>query len=158
MSTVPAGKCALITGSNAGLGFAIAQALAAAGCNIVLSGIVPEPEGAAARDALAREFGTDVIYQRADLAELAQIERLVAAAAARFAGVDILVNNAVVRHFAPVAQLTPAEWEQSLAVNLSAPFHLVRLVLPTMRARGFGRIFNLSSYMGCAAPRTASAT
>jgi 3-hydroxybutyrate dehydrogenase len=148
MSTVPAGKCALITGSNAGLGFAIAQALAGAGCNIVLNGIVPEPEGAAARDALARSSGAAVIYQQADIADLAQIERLVAAAAARFGGVDILVNNAVVRHFAPVEQLTPAEWEQSLAVNLSAPFHLARLVLPMMRARGFGRILNLSSYYG----------
>ena len=58
------------------------------------------------------------------------------------------MNNAVVRHFAPVEQLTPAEWEQSLAVNLSAPFHLARLVLPMMRARGFGRILNLSSYYG----------
>jgi len=76
------------------------------------------------------------------------IERLVATAVARFGSIDILVNNAVVRHFAPVEQLTPAEWEQSLAVNLSAPFHLVRLVLPMMRARSFGRIVNLSSYYG----------
>jgi 3-hydroxybutyrate dehydrogenase len=142
------GRCALITGSNAGLGFAIARALAAAGCNIVLHGIAPEPEGDAARDALAREFGIEAIYQQADIEELAQIERLAAAAAARFGSVDILVNNAVVRHFAPIEQLTPAEWEQSLAVNLSAPFHLARLLLPTMRARGFGRIINLSSYYG----------
>ena len=59
-----------------------------------------------------------------------------------------MVNNAVVRHFAPVEKLKPAEWEQSLAVNLSAPFHIARLVLPMMRARGFGRIFHLSSYYG----------
>ena len=59
-----------------------------------------------------------------------------------------MVNNAVVRHFAPIETLTPAEWEHSLAVNLTAPFHIVRLVLPGMRARGFGRIFNLSSYYG----------
>ena len=64
------------------------------------------------------------------------------------AAIDIVVNNAVVRHFAPIEKLTPAEWEQSLAVNLSAPFHIARLVLPMMRARGFGRIFNLSSYYG----------
>jgi 3-hydroxybutyrate dehydrogenase len=59
-----------------------------------------------------------------------------------------VVNNAVVRHFAPIETLTPAEWEQALAVNLTAPFHIVRLVLAGMRARGFGRIFNLSSYYG----------
>ena len=70
MSIVPAGKCALITGSNAGLGFAIAQALAGAGCNIVLNGIVPEQEGSAARDALARSSGAAVIYEQADIADL----------------------------------------------------------------------------------------
>ena len=79
---------------------------------------------------------------------LAEIERLVAASVARFGSIDIVVNNAVVRHFAPIEKLTPAQWEQSLAVNLSAPFHIARLVLPMMRARGWGRIFNLSSYYG----------
>ena len=67
-----------------------------------------------------------------------QIERLVATAAARFGSIDIVVNNAVVRHFAPIEKLTPAEWEQSLAVNLSAPFHLARLTLPMMRAKRLG--------------------
>ena len=143
-----AGKCALITGSTAGLGYAIAQALAASGCNIMLNGIVPADEGRAAAQALAAESGAAVAFERADVSELGQIERLVATTSARFGGVDILVNNAVVRHFAPIEQLTPAEWEQSLAVNLSAPFHIVRLTLPMMRAKGWGRIFNLSSYYG----------
>lgn len=143
-----AGNSALITGSTAGLGYAIAGALAASGCNIALNGIVPAGEGDAAAAALAREHGVQAIYARADLSELAQIERLVASASARFGTIDIVVNNAVVRHFSPIETLTPAEWEQSLAVNLTAPFHIVRLTLPAMRARGFGRIFNLSSYYG----------
>ena len=142
------GKCALITGSTAGLGYAIAEALAASGCNIVLNGIVPAGEGIAAQRKLEERHGIAAIYERADVSALAEIERLVANAAARFGAVDIVVNNAVVRHFSPIEALTPAEWEQSLAVNLSAPFHIVRLVLPMMRARGFGRIFNLSSYYG----------
>ena len=141
-------KCALITGSTAGLGYAIAEKLAASGCNIVLNGIALPDEGRAAAETLARQHGTDVIYQRADLSALAEIERLIASAAERFGAIDIVVNNAVVRHFAPIETLKPAEWEQSLAVNLTAPFHIVRLVLPAMRARGFGRIFNLSSYYG----------
>jgi len=143
-----AGKCALITGSTAGLGYAVAEKLAASGCNIVLNGIVPAAEGDAAADKLSRDHRVRAAYERADLSELTQIERLVAAASARFGGIDIVVNNAVVRHFAPIEMLTPAEWEQSLAVNLTAPFHIVRLALPGMRARGFGRIFNLSSYYG----------
>jgi 3-hydroxybutyrate dehydrogenase len=148
MAAILAGKCALITGSTAGLGFAIAEALAAQGCNIVLNGIASAEEGAAAQKKLAQEFRIDVVYEKADISQLAEIERLVGASVARFGSIDIVVNNAVARHFAPIEKLTPAEWEQSLAVNLSAPFHIVRLVLPMMRARGWGRIFNLSSYYG----------
>jgi 3-hydroxybutyrate dehydrogenase len=142
------GKCALITGSTEGLGYAIAEALAASGCNIVLNGIAPTDEGATAASALAQASGVDAIYERADISDLAQIEQLVATAAARFGSIDIVVNNAVLRHFAPIEKLTPAEWEQSLRVNLSAPFHLARLTLSMMRQKGWGRIFNLSSYYG----------
>ena len=96
-----AGKCALITGSTAGLGYAIAEALAAAGCNIVLNGIVPADEGSAAQRKLEARHGIAVIYERADVSDLSEIERLVANGAARFGGIDIVVNNAVVRHFPP---------------------------------------------------------
>lgn len=143
-----AGKCALITGSTSGLGYAIAEVLAACGCNIVLNGIVSAEQGAEARDKLARSSGSGVIYAGADISDLAQIERLVADAASSFGTIDIVVNNAVVRHFAPLDRLTPAEWDLAIAVNLSAPFHLARLVLPMMRAGGWGRIFHLSSYYG----------
>lgn len=143
-----AGKCALITGSTTGLGYAIAKALAAHGCNIVLNGIVYSSEETKAQEKLAQSSGAGVIYVKADIADPAQIEQLVASAASGFGSIDIVVNNAVVRHFASIEKLTPAEWDQSLAVNLSAPFHITRLVLPMMRARGWGRIFNLSSYYG----------
>jgi 3-hydroxybutyrate dehydrogenase len=142
------GKCALITGSVAGLGYAIAESLAAAGCGIVLNGLAPDGEAEAARAALERKFGVDVLYEAADLSDLRQIERLVTNAARRLGGIDVVVNNAVVRHFSPIEQLSAAEWDQSLAVNLSAPFHIIRLALPLMRERGWGRIFNLSSYYG----------
>jgi 3-hydroxybutyrate dehydrogenase len=142
------GKCALVTGSTAGLGLAIARALAAAGCNVVLSNIVPRDEGNVIAASLAQESGVEVMYEQANLSTVPQIEHLIAAATERFGAIDIVVNNAVVRHFAPIEELTPAEWEMSLAVNLSAPFNIARLTLSTMRARGFGRIFNLSSYYG----------
>lgn len=142
------GKCALITGSVAGLGYAVAEALAEAGCNIVLNGLAPAESVAAARDGLAQKSGVGVLYEQADVGDLAQIERLVANAAGRFGAIDIVVNNAVARHFSRIEKLTPAEWNESLAVNLSAPFHIIRLTLPMMRERGWGRIFNLSSYYG----------
>jgi len=142
------GKCALITGSIAGLGYAIAEALAATGCNIMLNGIDTAEQAAQARENLSRKFGVEVAYEGADVGDLAQIERLIANAGRRFGAIDIVVNNAVVRHFSRIENLTPEQWNASLAVNLSAPFHIIRLALPAMRRRGWGRIFNLSSYYG----------
>ena len=55
------------------------------------------------------------------------------------------MNNAVVRHFAPVEAFAPERWDEALAVNLSAPFHLIRLALPAMKQRGWGRIINMAS-------------
>jgi 3-hydroxybutyrate dehydrogenase len=142
------GKCALVTGSIGGLGYAIAEALAGQGCSIVLNDITPAAGAATAQDALRAKFGVDALYVQADLADSTQIARMIAAAAERFGAVDIVVNNAVVRHFQPVERLSPDDWNESLAVNLSAPFHIIRLTLPMMRQRGWGRIFNLSSYYG----------
>lgn len=63
----------------------------------------------------------------------------------RLDAIDILVNNAVVRHFAPIEAFAPERWEEALAVNLSAPFHLIRLALPAMKQRDWGRIINMGS-------------
>jgi 3-hydroxybutyrate dehydrogenase len=77
-----------------------------------------------------------------------EIERLVATANAELGGVDILVNNAVVRHFAPIEDFPVDRWDAALAVNVSAAFHAIRLALPGMRAGGFGRIVNMTSVYG----------
>src|SRR6185312_12592117 len=81
----------------------------------------------------------------ADLSRRSDIEAMMGHLLARLDGIDILVNNAVVRHFAAVENFSPEGWDEALAVNLSAPFHLARLVLPAMKRRGFGRIINLGS-------------
>lgn len=139
------GKCALITGSTGGLGFAIANRLAAEGCHIVLNGIAAPDDIERARSDLAREHGVDVRFHGADLTVPAQIAEMVHFAAERFGGIDILVNNAVVRHFAPIEDFPVERWNEALAVNLSAAFHAIRLTLPAMRLRGWGRIINLAS-------------
>ena len=90
------GKCALITGSVAGLGYAIAEALAAAGCNIVLNGIVPPESAAAARDSLAQKSSVDVLYEEADIGDAVQIERLIANSAEKFGAIDIEPSPVVV--------------------------------------------------------------
>ncbi|MBY0332915.1 MAG: SDR family oxidoreductase [Acetobacteraceae bacterium] len=134
-----AGRAALITGSTAGLGLAIAAALAADGCAVTLHGLLPDAEGAA----IAAGLPAPGRYLRADLTSPDAIAALVAAVAP-----DILVNNAVTRHFGPVEATDPAGWDEDLAVNLSAAFHAIRHALPGMRARGYGRIINMGSIFG----------
>jgi 3-hydroxybutyrate dehydrogenase len=151
LSTPPTGtprRSALVTGSSGGLGYAVAESLAAAGYDIVLHGIDEPDSVEPARVALQARHGTIAFYCRADLSELSGVERLMAFARETCGGPDIVVNNAVVRHFAPIEQFSAADWQRSLAVNLTAPFHIIRLALPGMRAADFGRIVNMSSHYG----------
>ena len=142
------GRAALLTGSSDGLGFAMAEALAHAGCNVALNGLVPPEAVESKRQDLERRADTRVTYRQADVSTLAGVETLVAGTQAQFGSVDILVNNAVVRHFAPITEFTPEAWDRTLAVNLSAAFHAIRLTLGPMRERDFGRIFNMTSVYG----------
>jgi 3-hydroxybutyrate dehydrogenase len=143
------GRSALVTGSTGGLGHALADRLAAEGCAVLLHGIAAAEEGDALARDMATRHGVRALYRRADLARPDEIGALMALAAeALDGGPGILVNNAVVRHFGPVEALAPADWDADIAVNLSAAFHTIRLALPGMRARGWGRILNMSSVYG----------
>jgi len=142
------GKCALITGSVGGLGFAAAGKFAAAGCNVVLSGLAHPGEAEQSRAALEKAHGIRAIYSDADLRRPADIARMFKEARDAFGGIDILVNNAVVRYAAPVEAFPIEVWDEGLAVNLSAAFHTIRLALPWMKQRGWGRIVNVSSIYG----------
>ena len=136
------GKWALVTGATAGLGLAVAESLAGAGANIVLHDL-HEPREVA--DRLRSRFGVEAISVAADLSQRSSIEAMMGELLGRLEAIDILVNNAVVRHFSPVETFAPEHWEEALAVNLSAPFHLIRLALPAMKKRGWGRIINMAS-------------
>jgi 3-hydroxybutyrate dehydrogenase len=136
------GKWALVTGATSGLGLAVAESLAGAGAHIVLHDLA-EPKETSAR--LRERFDVEVVSVAADLSQRASIESMMAGLLNRLEAIDILVNNAVVRHFAPVEAFAPERWEEALAVNLSAPFHLIRLALPAMKKRGWGRIINMAS-------------
>ncbi|WP_245624534.1 SDR family oxidoreductase [Belnapia moabensis] len=137
------GRSALVTGSTGGIGLAVAEALATEGCAILLHGLATEAEAAPALAAVAAR-GVEARYHRADLADPAAIAGLAAEAGAP----DILVNNAATRHFGPVEETPPEAWDMDIAVNLSAAFHLLRLVLPGMRRRDWGRVVNMSSIYG----------
>jgi len=142
------GRTALITGSSAGLGYAMAEGLAKAGCKVVLHGIEPPEQVRGQAQALSRAHGVEAAYLQADLRDPAAIESLLGTVTQRHGGPDILINNAVTRHFAPTQEFPPAEWDRALAVNLSAAFHTIRLSLGGMRERGWGRIFNMTSVYG----------
>ena len=141
------GKSALVTGSLGGIGFAIAKALAQQGCNVMLNGFAPN-ETVQARLGDLQALGVRAAYHGADLRQPAQIAELVQATAETFGTLDVLVNNAVVRFFGAIETFAPEHWDEALAVNLSAPFHTIRLALPGMKARGWGRIVNIASTYG----------
>ena len=142
------GKCALVTGSTQGLGLAAARALAAAGCNVVLNGFGPADAIQASRDAIEAGAGVRTAYFAADLREPQHIAEMVGAATSAFGGIDIVINNAVVRCAAPVEEFAAGDWDEAVAVNLSAAFHTTRLVVPRMKQNRWGRIINVSSIYG----------
>jgi 3-hydroxybutyrate dehydrogenase len=142
------GKCALITGSTQGLGLAAARRFAAAGCNVVLHGLAAPAIVDDLRRGIEHEHGVRITYSDADLRRPGDIEQMVSAAVAAFGAIDILVNNAVVRHTAPVEAFAVEHWDEGLAVNVSAAFHTIRLTVPQMKLRGWGRIVNVSSIYG----------
>jgi 3-hydroxybutyrate dehydrogenase len=144
-------KIALVTGSTRGIGAATATALAAQGCHVMLNGFGEADEIERQRAALADQHGVTVAYHGADLADLSQIEALMRQTREELGAVDILVNNAVIRYFHRIDDFVVENWDHALAVNLSAPFHLIRLALPYMRKRGWGRIINFSSVLGLGA-------
>ncbi len=138
---------ALVTGSTSGIGLGIAQALASEGHAIILNGFGdPEP----ARQALAAS-GVRVGYHGADLSKPADITEMMAYAHGEFGGVDILVNNAGIQHVAPVEEFAVEKWDAVIALNLTAAFHTIRLALPHMRERNWGRIINIASAHGLVA-------
>ena len=138
------GRSVLITGATGGLGFTIAERLLAAGARVMVNGLVDPAEMAEPLSKLMAGGGT-AIYHRADLADTGAIAAMMAKAYDAFGTVDIVVNNAVVRHLSPIENFPPERWSEALAVNLSAPFHIIRSALPGMRAKGWGRIVNIAS-------------
>ncbi|MFO1339058.1 MAG: 3-hydroxybutyrate dehydrogenase [Burkholderiaceae bacterium] len=149
-------KTALVTGSTSGIGLGIAQALAAQGANVMLNGF-GDIEAAKAEVAKVATGGAKVSYHGADMSKPAEIEAMVKACEAEFGAVDVLVNNAGIQHVAPVDEFPVERWDAIIAINLSSAFHAMRVALPGMKARGFGRILNVASVHGLVASAQKSA-
>jgi 3-hydroxybutyrate dehydrogenase len=141
-------RTAVITGSNSGIGLAIADALAAAGCNVVLNSFAHRPQDDALANEVAQRHGVDAVYVRADMADPAECRALVHKAAAELGSVDILVNNAGIQHVAPVEDFPSGTWNAILAINLSSAFHTIAAAIPLMKQARWGRIINVASAHG----------
>jgi 3-hydroxybutyrate dehydrogenase len=139
------GKNALVTGSTSGIGLAIARALAAKGANLVVNGFGNEEEIERTRAALEQASGGRALYSNADLTRPDAITAMMTETAEALGPIDILVNNAGIQHVAPVDRFPPEKWDLIIALNLSAAFHTIRLALPGMKEKGWGRIINTAS-------------
>ncbi len=141
---------AFVTGASSGIGQAIACALGAAGARVSYNGFgsAQQIEEASAR--IAESGASEVAYHDADLRDPAAIERMLSAATAR-APIDVLVNCAGMQHTATLADMPTERWDALIAVNLSAAFHTMRLTMPGMAKRGFGRVLNIASVHGLVA-------
>lgn len=139
------GKTALVTGSTSGIGRAIAETLAARGANVILNGFGDAADIEALRAQIAADCGVQVRYDGADLAQPRAIESMMAKAIDEFGAIDILVNNAGIQFVAPIDEFPVDKWNAIIALNLTASFHTVRLALPAMKAKRWGRIINIAS-------------
>jgi 3-oxoacyl-[acyl-carrier protein] reductase len=139
-----AGRTALVTGGNRGIGRAVAMALARAGADVALTYHTREGEARETAGAI-EALGRRALVQQADVGQRADLARIADETLRAFGAVDILVNNAGIIRPQPIAEITARDWDELIAVNLTSVFLLTQAVLPGMRARQWGRIINLSS-------------
>jgi NAD(P)-dependent dehydrogenase (short-subunit alcohol dehydrogenase family) len=138
-----AGRVALVTGGARGIGLACAQGLSAAGAAIVIVDRLAQEAQAAARSISAGESRAVAIV--ADLAQIPEIPRTVAAAADAYGRIDVLVNNAGILNQTATEALTEEQWDRLMSINLKAVFFVTQAVLPQMIRQQSGAIVSISS-------------
>ncbi|GAA3447013.1 SDR family NAD(P)-dependent oxidoreductase [Planomonospora venezuelensis] len=143
------GRTALVTGGSSGIGYAIAEALGRAGARVVIAARRPALLATAVEN--LRSHGVQATAVSADLGRRADVTRLCEQATAPYGEIDILVNDAANNIRRPMADLTDDDYEQTIAVNLTAPYLLGRHHGPRMAARGWGRIINIGSQQSISA-------
>ena len=139
------GKSAIVTGSTSGIGLAYAKAFAAEGASVMINGFGDAAQIESERAALEAMSGARALYDPADMSKPAQIEAMVARCHAELGGPDIVVSNAGIQHVSKIEDFPPEKWDAILAINLTSTFHLMRLAVPHMKAKRWGRIISTAS-------------
>ena len=139
-----AGKTAVVTGSNSGIGLGVAWELARQGADVVLNSFTDNAEDHALAAEIAKETGTNTRYIKADMSKGDECRALIENAGA----CDILVNNAGIQHVAAIEDFPVDKWDAIIAINMSSAFHTTAAALPMMRAAGWGRVINIASAHG----------
>ena len=140
------GKTALVTGAGRGIGRAIALALGREGADVAVADINRETAGAVCRE-IEKEEGR-ALAVAVDLTKRAEVDRMVEQVCAQFGRVDILVNNAGWDRVQPFLQSEEETWDKIIALNFKAALYTCKAVLPSMVARGHGKVVNVSSDAG----------
>ena len=141
------GRTAFITGGSKGLGLAMAAGLASAGADVILVSRHLDEAQVAAAD-LVKEYGRRALGLAADVASAEQVDAARDAALREFGAIDILVNSAGINIRGPIDQLTLAQFQEVLDINVTGSWLCSRAVLPQMKEHGWGRIINLASALG----------
>jgi 3-hydroxybutyrate dehydrogenase len=143
-------KVAVVTGAASGIGLAVSEALAGADYKVVMADV-----NAAAGQREAARLGA--YFVQADLTDRAACKALIDAAVTQFGSVEVLVNNAGIQHVSPVEDFPEDKWNFMISLMLTAPFLLTKYAWPHMKAKGWGRIINISSVHGLRASEFKSA-
>lgn len=138
------GRLALVTGGNRGIGRAVALALAGAGADVAIGYRTRTAEAEETTRAIAA-LGRKAVAIQADVARADEVRRMIDATRRELGDADILINNAGVIRPQPLDAITEQDWHDLIAANLTSVFLATQAVLPAMRAKGWGRIINLSS-------------
>ena len=140
------GKVAIVTGGASGIGAATCRRFVAEGARVVVADLNDE-----AGDAFVRELGAAAAFRHTDVAQLADLEAVVAFAVERFGGLDVMHNNAAWSGGGYVHEIDAAIWDQSLRIMLTGVFYGMKAAIPAMLARGGGSIVNTASIEGIVA-------
>ena len=146
MSVMPnlTGRVCLVTGASRGIGRAIAMGLAEAGGDVAIN-YLSHVEEAQTLATAVEKMGRKAVIVQADVSQNADVTQMISTAEAALGPIDILVNNAGILLYRTLDELTEADFDQTISANLKSAFLCKQAVLPKMRAKGWGRIINISS-------------